>query len=157
MPSFFYHTFFSTLFLFQEQRSTPHWQDSCDPLQQMGSDMYTQPTSVPVGMESNMQHNPVFHHPNHGMGEPSMNHGQHVYGGGMVQYETVSQQQGMFHEALPPQQHYHAPPPPVSPSNHRPPPPVMVSRNSFSSMWEENLSIAYVNKYTTEWYVFLLI
>lgn len=125
---------------FQEQCSTLHWQDSRDPLQQVGGDMYAQPTSVPIGMESNMQHSPVFHHPNHGMGEPSINHGQHVFGGGMMQYETVSQQQGMFHEALPPQQHYHPPPSAVSPGNHHPPPPVMVSRNIFSSMWANNQS-----------------
>lgn len=141
--------FFSTLFLLQEQHSTPHWQESCDPLQQVGSDMYTQPTSLPMGMESNIQHDPVFYHHNHGIGEPSMDRGQHGYGGGVVQYETVSQQQEMVHKALPPQQHYHPPPPlpPVSPSNHRPPPPVMVSRSSFSSMWSEK----------TEWSVFLLI
>jgi hypothetical protein len=98
-------------------------------------------------MESNMHHDSVFHHHNHGMGEPNMNHGQHVYGGGMVQYETLPQQQGMFHDALPPQQHYHPPPPPNSPGSHRPPPPVMVSRNSFSGMWAENLSVTQMSNY----------
>ncbi|XP_021914496.1 RNA-binding protein 33-like isoform X2 [Zootermopsis nevadensis] len=125
----YYHMEQPYAHFFQEQCSTLHWQDSRDPLQQVGGDMYAQPTSVPIGMESNMQHSPVFHHPNHGMGEPSINHGQHVFGGGMMQYETVSQQQGMFHEALPPQQHYHPPPSAVSPGNHHPPPPVMMEAN----------------------------
>jgi hypothetical protein len=92
----------------QEQPTVPRWQDNCDPLQQGGGDMYTQPSALSMGMESN-----VFH----SMGEPSMNHGQPVYGTGMEQYETVlppqQQQQGVFHEMLPPQQHYHPLPPPV--------------------------------------------
>jgi hypothetical protein len=97
----------------QEQPTVPHWQDNCDPRQQGGSDMYTQPSAVPLGMESGVHHEAVFH----SMGEPSMNHGQPVYGTGMEQYETVlpqqQQQQGVFHEMLPPQQHYHSLPPPV--------------------------------------------
>jgi hypothetical protein len=95
----------------QEQPTVPHWQDSCDPLQQGGSDMYAQSSALSVGMESNVHHEAVFH----SMGEPSMNHGQPVYGAGMEQYEAVfqQQQQGVFHEMLPPQQHYHPLPPPV--------------------------------------------
>lgn len=105
----------------QEQPAVPHWQDNRDPLQQGGSDMYAQPSHVPLGMESNM------HQPNHSMGEPSMNHGHPVYGTTMEQYETVlpQQQQGVFHEMLPPQQHYHPPPPPVSSGSHHLPPPMM--------------------------------
>ncbi|PNF43287.1 hypothetical protein B7P43_G14470 [Cryptotermes secundus] len=105
----------------QEQPTVPHWQDNCDPLQQGGSDMYAQPSHVPPGMESDMRH------PNHSMGEPSMNYGQPVYGTGMEQYETVlpQQQQGVFHEMLPPQQHYHPLPPPVSSASHHMPPPMV--------------------------------
>jgi hypothetical protein len=107
----------------QEQHNIPHWQDRSEIPQQMGSDLYTQPNPV-----LNMQHEPVFHHPNHSMREPSTTHSQPVYGGGgMVHYETVSQQ-GMLHDVLPPQHHYHPmPPPPLSPGSRHLPPPVMVS------------------------------
>jgi len=89
----------------------------------MGGDLYTQPSPV-----LNMQHEPVFHHPNHNMREPVTTHGQPVYGGGgVVQYETVSQQ-GMLHDVPPPpQHHYHSMPPPLSPGSRHLPPPVMVS------------------------------
>jgi hypothetical protein len=78
-----------------------------------------------------MHHEAVFHHPNHSMGEPSMNHGQPVYGTGMEQYETVSQQQqqqGAFHEMLPHQQHYH------------PLPPMMVSMQYIAYLTFDNVS-----------------
>jgi hypothetical protein len=106
----------------QEQPTVPHWQNNFNPLQQGSSDMYVEPSHVPPGMESDM------HHPNHSMGEPSMNYGQPVYGTGMEQYETAlpQQQQGVFHEMLPPQQHYHPLPPPVSSGSHHLPPSVMV-------------------------------
>ena len=103
--------------------------------------MYTQPS--PVGMEpANVpvtHHEAMFHHPNHGMGDHGMNHGAGggMYGGGMVQYDGVPQQQGMFIEDgtypppnMPPQHYHpqqHAHPPPMSPGGHRLPPPMMVS------------------------------
>jgi hypothetical protein len=106
----------------QEQHSIPHWQDRSEIPQQVGSDPYTQPSPV-----LNMQHEHMFHHPNHSMREPSTTHSQPVYGGGgMVHYETVPQQ-GMLHDVLPPQHHYHPMPPPLSPGSRHLPPPVMVS------------------------------
>ncbi|XP_069690658.1 RNA-binding protein 33-like isoform X2 [Periplaneta americana] len=124
-----------------EQHNVPHWQENCEPPQQVGNEMYTQPSTIPMGMEGNnlpvAHHEAMFHHPNHAMGDPGMNHGQPsgMYGGGMVQYESVPQQQTIFHDegsyppsSLPTHPHFQPPqPPPLSPSSHRLPPPMMAN------------------------------
>ncbi|PSN33974.1 hypothetical protein C0J52_21995 [Blattella germanica] len=128
---------------YSDPHSIQHWQDNCEPSQQVNA-IYTQPSPIPMGVETNNMpvghHESMFHHTSHAIGgDPGINHGQPGPGGviysGVVQYEGVPQQQEMFVEegnyppaVLPPQPHYHQQqpqPPPMSPGGHRLPPPMM--------------------------------
>ncbi|KAJ9573962.1 hypothetical protein L9F63_008652, partial [Diploptera punctata] len=111
---------------YSDPQTTPHWQDS-----EQVNNTYIQPSPA-MGIEPVGHQEGVFHQT---MGDNGINHsiGGGVYGGGMVQYEGVPQQHGMYVEegsyppsGMPPQ-HYHLqqPPPPMSPGGHRLPPPMM--------------------------------